>query len=258
MEEARGLVIHWFMTSAVQRLLAVESATAQAEVAVLDAQGHVLAARSGQSGQHHSETLLPLIDAVMSESQTDWDRLTAVAVSVGPGAFTSLRIGVATVKGLCFGDERPVLAVPTLEALAWSARELGGGGSVYPTLIPVLDARRGEVYAAAYRNPQPAESGWGTILAPSVFRADELKQALPEGGCLIGDGSLVVAGELEALCPGRFDGQAGSALRPEAKAVGQLGLRAWASGQQIEASRLVPHYVRRAEAEVKRTQQRFE
>ena len=246
------------MTTAVQRLLAVESATAQAEVAVLDAQGHVLATRSGQSGQHHSETLLPLIDAVMSESQTDWDRLTAIAVSVGPGAFTSLRIGVATVKGLCFGDERPVLAISTLEALAWSARDWTGDASLGPTLIPALDARRGEVYAAAYRDAQTSESGWGTILAPSVFRADELKQALPEGGCLIGEGASVVADELETLCPGRFDGRTGAALRPQAKAVGQLGLRAWSAGRQIAPSRLVPHYVRRAEAEVKRTQQRFE
>lgn len=246
------------MTRAVGKLLAVESATTQAEVAVLDAEGRVLACRGGQSGQHHSETLLPLVDAVLSESETDWDALTAVAVSVGPGAFTSLRIGVATVKGLCFGDERPVLAVPTLEALAWSACDSIPGDSLNCALIPVLDARRGEVYAAAYRRGQPSDSGWHRILAPSVFRAQELKQALPEGGCLVGEGASVVAGELESLCPGRFDGAAGAALRPQAKAVGQLGWRAWAAGEQIPASRLVPHYIRRAEAEVKRTQQRFE
>ena len=246
------------MNAARGRLLAIESATPRAEVAVLDAESHVLASRGGQSGQHHSETLLPLVDAVLTDSRTGWADLTAVAVSIGPGAFTSLRIGVATVKGLCFGDETPVLAISTLEALAWGARDSISGDSALGPLLPMLDARRGEVYAAAYKEPAPSGRGWDTILAPGVFRAEEIARALPEGGCLVGEGAVVVAEALEALCPGRFDRLSGIAARPEAKAVGELGWQALQAGEQVTASGLVPRYVRRAEAEVQRTQKRFE
>ncbi len=237
-------------------LLAIESATARASVALLRGDD-ALAERAGEGERHHSETLLPLIDEVLRESDVALGDVAACAVSIGPGAFTSLRIGVATVKGLCFGSDRPVAPVPTLEALAEAGRRAGavGPGDV---AVPVLDARRGEVYVAAHRIAEAGEGEAACVLPPCVLDADGLAAALPGGGCLIGEGAAIVGEGLERSAPGRFDVRAGAGVLPEAVALGRIGSRLLGTGDAVAAARLVPRYVRRAEAEVQRTAQRFE
>ena len=247
------------MTVEASVLLAVESATVRASVAVVDRDSRVLEEAATQGGRNHSETLLPLIDSVLSQAGLALEDLAAIAVSTGPGAFTSLRIGVATVKGLCFGDGPPVVAIPTLAALAMTGQEaiqdLAGR-----CLIPALDARREEVYAAAYVSGEGSDSGarLQPILEASVFRSEELAAALPQGGWIVGEGAEVVRKGLEEHAPGLFESITGAACQPEARSVGRLGWQALEAGEQMDASVLIPRYVRRAEAEVQRTAQRFE
>ena len=127
-------------------------------------------------------------------------------------------------------------------------------------LVPLLDARRGEVYAAAYSEADLA-ADLGTLaprLAESVYGADELARALPEGGCLVGEGVAVVAPTLVRPEAGEWRAWAAAPHAPDAVAVGLLGLAAARAGAAGSAADLVPRYVRRAEAEVTRTAERLE
>ncbi|HIG00455.1 MAG TPA: tRNA (adenosine(37)-N6)-threonylcarbamoyltransferase complex dimerization subunit type 1 TsaB [Myxococcales bacterium] len=238
--------------------LALETATATASVALLRGE-RVLAVDQSPDGQHHSETLLPMIDGILSAGGYRLEAIDLFAVSIGPGAFTSLRIGLATLKGLAFGSARPAVAVSTLQALALTAcRALP---ALAPgMLVPTLDARRGEVYAAAYSRAALA-GDLGALtprVAESVYGPGELARALPEGGTLVGEGARVVAPELIAGEPGGWRVDYASPGVPDAVAVGLLGLAGAAQGRGCPAGDLVPRYVRRAEAEVTRTAQSLE
>ena len=98
-----------------------------------------------QAGLTHSETLMPMLEAMFSLARMERDAVDAVAVTSGPGSFTGLRIGVSAAKGLCFALEKPLVAVPTLEVLAY---QMWGTDGI---VCPMMDARRGQVYTAAYR-----------------------------------------------------------------------------------------------------------
>jgi tRNA threonylcarbamoyladenosine biosynthesis protein TsaB len=223
-------------------LLAVETATAAPSLALWRGEG-LLAERRTEAGRATSEALLPALDALLADARIALAEVAAFAVSIGPGSFTGLRIGVATVKGLAFGTPRPALAVSTLAALA---RHAAGPEPV----AAVLDARRGEVYAAGFERGEPA--AW---LPEGVIGIGELAGALPAGCRVVGDGA--------ALCEEALRGRRVSFAHPPypettARHVAALGARAWAGAAAIAPADLVPRYWRRAEAEVKRTGVRFE
>ena len=238
--------------------LALETATATASVALLEGE-RVLEVRQSPNGQHHSETLLPMIDGMLTSGGYRLEAIDLFAISIGPGAFTSLRIGLATLKGLAFGSDRPAVAVPTLQALALTAF-LALPALAPGLLVPALDARRDEVYAAAYSSAELAGAlGALTPRVPeSVYSPDELARALPEGGTLVGEGAAVVAPALAAGDAGAWRVEEAGPGVPDAVAVGLLGIAGAAEGRGCPVADLVPRYVRRAEAEVVRTAQRLE
>jgi tRNA threonylcarbamoyladenosine biosynthesis protein TsaB len=232
-------------------ILALESAGLAASVAVLRGDALLAEARA-PAGRTGAESLLPCIDAALRDAGVALDALSAYAVSIGPGSFTGLRVGVATVKGLAFGDARPVLAVPTLAALA-----LGAGAGDVP-VVALLDARRGELYAAAWRFDAGGGPGVAALAEPpfeGVYTPEELAAALPEACVLVGEGLGACEARLRALVgPGvRLAGGA-----PRARDVGLLGLRLLADGETRSAGEIAPRYLRRAQAEVARTGRRFE
>jgi len=238
--------------------LAVETATATASVALLRGQA-VVEVRRSEPGHHHSDTLLPMIDALLGAASCGLDAIGVFAVSIGPGGFTSLRIGLATLKGLAFGTDTPAVAVSSLEALALGARRASSGASE-AVWVPVLDARRGEVYAAAYADSalRGDLGALAPVLPESVYDAAGLARALPGGGRLVGEGAEGVAAALDAGDAGPWSAPAEAPAVPDAVEVGLLGLAGLAAGRGAPVGELVPRYVRRAEAEVTRTAQRFE
>lgn len=234
-------------------LLAIESATADASVALVrDAE--VVVARAVPVERPASEALLPTILALLADAGVGFGALDAFGVSVGPGSFTGLRVGVSTVKGLAFGGDRPVVAVPTLAALASRA------GRPDALVAALLDARRGEVYAALHAGDDPIAA---PLLGPTVLRPEDLVEALRENAhgraiVAIGEGVAVAGAVLAAQLGPQATLLAPAEGRPDAVAVARLALALLARGEGMPAEWLAPLYVRRAEAEVRRTGARLE
>jgi len=221
-------------------LLALETATDAASVALLRG-GELVAARTLRTDRPASEALLPEILALLGEHGLPPAALDALAVSIGPGSFTGLRVGVATAKGLAFGAGRRVAAVPTLAALA-----AGQGAEI---VAAVLDARRGEVYAAAHRTVDPlAPPLWG----PCVLDPAALSARLEPGWLVAGTGVPLVTQAVRARFGTAVELVGPPRAQPDAVAVGRLGGRLLDAGEGVAAAELAPHYVRRAEAEVRR------
>jgi len=230
-------------------LLSIESATRVMSVAILEGET-LLAEISTFDERVHSERLLPAIDQLLRIADLSLDEIGAFAVSMGPGSFTGLRIGLATVKGLALGSDRLVAAVPTLAALTVAA-----AGAVGP-VAALLDARRDEVYAACLEGP----GDLGTPLIPdAVLTAEELAAALPPScTVVVGEGAGGVAASAAERAGGGMVLLPAALGRARAFHTGLLGARLLARGEGQRSEDLVPRYVRRAEAEVRRTGERFE
>lgn len=126
----------------------------------------------------HAANLAPMIQALMQDAGIAIADCAAVAVSSGPGSYTGLRVGASTAKGLCFGANKPLIAVPTLDILASMAPQLS-----FAAVVPMVDARRMEAYAAVYKNGIRV-----TDVAPVIFDADSFAAELSEGRtAFIGD-----------------------------------------------------------------------
>jgi tRNA threonylcarbamoyladenosine biosynthesis protein TsaB len=167
-------------------VLGIETATTVCAAAVVR-DGSLASEHSLDAPQAHAEQLLTLVDKALRAARVELNDLDGFAVSIGPGSFTGLRIGLSTVKGLAFATGKPLVGVPTLMALAYQAvrSELVGEDEY---IVPMIDARRDEVYMALYRR-----SG-STVeeLRPSqAVRLRDLPALLPASGhlLLMGDGA---------------------------------------------------------------------
>jgi len=125
------------------KVLAIDSSGITASAAVADG-NNVIAEFTVNNRQTHSQTLLPMVDKVVKMSEVPLADIYAIAVAAGPGSFTGLRIGSATAKGLGLALGKPVVPVPSLDGLAYRAACYSG------IICPLMDARRNQVYAAAY------------------------------------------------------------------------------------------------------------
>jgi tRNA threonylcarbamoyladenosine biosynthesis protein TsaB len=225
------------------RVLALETATLAQSVALVEDE-QVLAETAYEAKGNRGGLLLPAVDRVLNEAGMAAGELDAVAVSIGPGSFTGLRVGLATAKGLALGSGAMVVGVPTLEALA--------EGYVLPdvTICALLDAYRGEVYMALFRR----KGGVLERVSPDAVLAPEAVEpalAHVKGPVhLIGNGAARYRERLESAlgARARVTEQGGRAV-PSAVVVARLGLRQLAGGRGPDRE-VMPIYLRRAEAEV--------
>jgi tRNA threonylcarbamoyladenosine biosynthesis protein TsaB len=168
-------------------ILALETATAACSAALVAADGAVVAERVHADGPAHAQRLLPAVHEVLREAGAGWADVDVVAVGLGPGAFTGLRIGIATARALAQADGRVRLAgVPTPAALALAMAAPG-------PLVPLIDGKRGEVFAAVYR--AAAVGGVELLEASTVVPAAELGAWLERLGEVTvgGDGAMLYA-----------------------------------------------------------------
>jgi tRNA threonylcarbamoyladenosine biosynthesis protein TsaB len=159
-------------------ILHIETATQVCSVA-LSAGGSILQIRETRDKNSHSTTITVFIDEMMKAAGMAFSSLDAVAVSMGPGSYTGLRIGVSTAKGICYAIDKPLIAVGTLQSMAAGAvkgMESAGMESLPILLCPMIDARRMEVYSGLYDlNLKPARDIRAEIVTESSFAA-ELEQ----------------------------------------------------------------------------------
>lgn len=127
-------------------ILSIETSTTLCSVA-LHRSGHLLDTRESMEEGAHAKQLTLLIQALLASQAISGKDLDAIAVSAGPGSYTGLRIGLSTAKGLCFGLDKPLIALDTLKILANSRK-----GKAFDYLIPMIDARRMEVYTAVFES----------------------------------------------------------------------------------------------------------
>lgn len=128
-------------------LLLIETATEVCSVAIACGDD-ILACRETSDGYSHSKNLMGFVDAVLQESKVNKQQLSGVAVSIGPGSYTGLRIGSSSVKGICFALEIPVIAISTLQGIMMGARQSFTDRELL--FCPMIDARRMEVYTALF------------------------------------------------------------------------------------------------------------
>jgi len=228
----------------VPLLLALETATSVVSAALLR-DGEVIAEAVAAPGESAAESVLPAVDAVLRRAGARISEVDAFGLSIGPGSFTGLRVGLATVKGLAHGSDRPVVPVSTLAALAATAADEPA------PVAALLDARRGELYAGVFdvRGALPEAS-----VPEGVYTPEELLPRLPARCRLVGEERAFR--ELARL--GLPADRPRSLFGPFAVSVGALAARGLARGEAVSAAAVVPRYLRRAEAEVRRTGRRFE
>ncbi|PLX38065.1 MAG: tRNA (adenosine(37)-N6)-threonylcarbamoyltransferase complex dimerization subunit type 1 TsaB [Hyphomicrobiales bacterium] len=166
------------------RLLAIDTALANCSAAVLDDSGGVdrLVVASEEIGRGHAERLMDMIGAVLADAELGFAELDRVVVTVGPGSFTGVRVGVAMARGLGLVLEKPVIGVTTLAAIAHEVR------NQYPStpVAAVLDAKRGELYGQIF-------SGKRALCPPVAESAAAFAERLPNEIMLIGSAAPMVA-----------------------------------------------------------------
>jgi tRNA threonylcarbamoyladenosine biosynthesis protein TsaB len=224
------------------RIIGIDTATAFGSVGLVE-DGRVVAERSWEAASGHARKLAPTVRAVCEAAGWAPTSAEAVAISIGPGSFTGLRIGLGFAKGLAYAGKMAMVPVPTLDALAPVA-----DGDPGELVCPILDARRGEVYAALYAIPERGrlEQLWG----PELVRPGELVGRISSRCRFLGDGVATYAGQIESALGRDAVLLPFSHYHPAGGAVALEGMRGFVAGRAQPIGQLEPDYVRAAYAEV--------
>ncbi len=225
-------------------ILAIDSSGTVATTALL-VDNEIRASYSIQYKKTHSETLLPMVKMMLDSVDHGVEDIDAFAVASGPGSFTGLRIGAATVKGLCLAMDKPLIAVSTLEGLAYTF----AGCNEY--VVPLMDARRDQVYTAIYK----VKNGVETKLQPSAISIDELlgnTESLDGPVIYTGDGTVrfrdIISSRLrdkDRIAPINLNVQNAASLALRA---GEM----YEAGEFVDPDHFAPEYLRVSQAERER------
>jgi tRNA threonylcarbamoyladenosine biosynthesis protein TsaB len=229
------------------KILAIETATMLGGTALFDDSAGLIAEIRLNVKSTHSERLMTGVNHILKQSSLKISDIDYLALSIGPGSFTGLRIGLSTVKGLAYATGKPVVTVPTLEALA-----LNFSYCKYP-VCTMLDARKNEVYAALF---QWDGDGFKRILHESALPVSKLSetimQYIDDKVVLTGEGTLLYKEMITESLGERAIIASPEQMVPSPAHVATLGIRKALSGEFSEIQSLVPFYIRRSEAELKK------
>ncbi len=226
------------------KVLGIESSSLVASVAVV-ADDILTAEYTVNFKKTHSQTLLPMIDEIVNMLELDLTSLDAIAVAGGPGSFTGLRIGGATAKGLGLALKKPLIHVPTVEAMAYN---LWGSSAL---VCPIMDARRNQVYTGLYH----VEKGLEAVKEQCAMDMGDLIRILnsmEEKVIFLGDGVNVCRAQIETELKTEFCFAPASHNRQRAASVAALGMEYYKKGMSVEAAAFVPDYLRKSQAERER------
>ncbi len=224
----------------MERLILIETSTALCSVALAE-NGEVVSYKESSAPKAHASLTAVFIDEILKERDLTIADCNAVCVSMGPGSYTGLRVGVSTAKGLCFGAGIPLLAVGTLDTLVAQAAgltpdpglELPAEG--FRHIIPMIDARRMEVYTAAF-TPDGQQL---TETSPVIIDENSFASQLEEGPCLfIGDG----AGKCSPVLT--HPNACFLQCHPKASAMLQPAIKAYRTGDFKDVAYFEPFYLK--------------
>ncbi len=230
------------------KILGMDSSGLVASIAVVE-NDILVAEYTVNHKKTHSQTLLPMLDEIVKMTELDLDTVDAIAVAAGPGSFTGLRIGAATVKALGFALDKPVVSVPTCHGLAfnmWGTDKL---------VCPILDARRNQVYTGIY---QFVEEKLDVVLDQDAMGIDELVEKLNELGrevIFVGDGIPVYSDYIKENLNTGYSFAPAVFNRQRASSVATLGLQMYEEGKYESADDHKPIYLRKSQAEREREEQ---
>ena len=228
------------------KILAIETSTMLGGVALMDDSSGLIAEVRLNVKSTHSERLMTEIDHLLRQAGLKISDIDVFAVAIGPGSFTGLRIGLSTVKGFSYATGKPIVSVPTLEALAWNFPYCR-----YP-VCTMLDARKKEVYTALFKWDK---EGFLRLIDEMSIKVDRLlEQMMPyihgkvvftgEGALLYRDTIIEVMGEKAIFAPPEK-------MIPSPANVASIGIRKATKEEFSEPVSLIPFYIRRSEAEIK-------
>jgi tRNA threonylcarbamoyladenosine biosynthesis protein TsaB len=229
------------------KILGVDSSGMVASAAIVE-DDILVAEYSVNFKKTHSETLLPMIDEIVRMTETELSELDAIAVAAGPGSFTGLRIGAATVKGLGLALDKVIVPVPTCEALAYNIWNFDG------VVCPIMDARRNQVYTGVYDTHD-----FNVIMAQNASSLEDLIAYLDENYagtdvtvCFTGDGVPVYRELIDSSLKARHVYAPAHINRQRGAAVASLGMKYFAEGRFESAADHKPVYLRKSQAERER------
>jgi tRNA threonylcarbamoyladenosine biosynthesis protein TsaB len=225
------------------KLLAIDTSTKFLSVAVING-SKVLASYHRRADMSHSSRLMPTIESVLKKAKVKLADIKGLAISIGPGSFTGLRIGATAVKAMAFALKKPVVAVPTLDAIAENAAKFTG------LICPVLDAKKEKVYAALYESDSKRLKRISKYL---LMQADELVGKIRSMGSkrvlFLGDGVDVYKERLEKVGAGiEFYG---TNWQPRSSVVAALAAGKFKERAFSDIFDLVPLYLYSKECDVK-------
>lgn len=228
------------------KILGLDSSGLVASVAIVE-DDVLVAEYTTDYKKTHSQTLLPMLDELRKMIELDMDSVDAIAIASGPGSFTGLRIGSATAKGLGLALDKPLVEVPTLEGLAWN---LWGTDRI---VCPLMDARRNQVYTAAYEFVPKDEGFWMKTVIPQnpvdIVEMLEKLNALNRPVVFLGDGVPVYRALIKEHAKTDYCFAPAGQNRQRAAGVAALGAVYLAQGRQIDADAHQPEYLRKSQAE---------
>lgn len=233
------------------KILALDSSGLVASVALLE-NDNLVAEFTVNNKKTHSQTLLPMLDEVVNAAGIELDAVDAIAIAAGPGSFTGLRIGAATVKGLSLALDKPVVPVPTLEGLAynfWGSDRL---------ICPIMDARRKQVYTGIYRFE---EHQLMTLKEQWAAPIEELLEELNQRGEMVtflGDGVPVFRELIAEKLQVPYSFAPAHVNKQRAAAVAALGSIYYKEGRTETAMEHIPEYLRVSQAERERAEREKE
>lgn len=220
-------------------ILGIDTATDQVSVAIGGHEG-VLGSVTLARGRRHAETLAPAVDFLRQQTGIGLDELGVVAVDVGPGLFTGMRVGVATAKAMAYALRIPVIGVPSLDLVAFPLRMTSR------LIVAAVDARRGELFYAFYR---PVPAGVQRVTPHQVGTPQEVASqivAVGEECLLVGDGARRYADEFEGLSEVILADQ--EVAHPSAASLVQLAHAQALREEFVNVWELEPLYLRKPDA----------
>ncbi|MCF0130299.1 MAG: tRNA (adenosine(37)-N6)-threonylcarbamoyltransferase complex dimerization subunit type 1 TsaB [Pseudobutyrivibrio sp.] len=228
------------------RLLAIDGSGLVASIAIVE-DDILLGEYTTGYKKTHSQTLLPMIDEVTRMLELDIDTVDAIAVAAGPGSFTGLRIASATAKGIGLALDKPIISVPTVDALAYNI------WGCHDVICPIMDARRGQVYTGLYTFSE--KNNFEIIKEQCAIGFEEIAQCINEVGkpvVFLGDGVPVFENQIKDLIKADYSFAPAGFNRQRASAVAVLGQRMYDAGLFENADDHRPEYLRLSQAERER------